>query len=159
MIEPFIPPVAAEATVPTIEWQEIVNAILYVLLTEYSWRQMPHDLPNGKTAHHSFRIWNQQGAWEPIMTHLRKRVRVENGRDPEPGDAIIDIYRHWLSKQYRFAGQVQQALEVEQRRFQAHSYDLAHTSHEAPDRSFYGNGDGRSARADQARGSGHSAAD
>jgi putative transposase len=45
MIEPFIPPVSAEATVPTIERREIVNAILYVLRTGCSWRQMPHDLP------------------------------------------------------------------------------------------------------------------
>lgn len=90
MIEPFIPSVSAEATVPSIERREIVNAILYVLRTGCSWRQMPHDLPNGKTAHHYFRIWSQQGVWEPIMTHLRKRVRVENGRDPEPSAAIID---------------------------------------------------------------------
>lgn len=90
LIEPFIPGVSAEATVPTIERREIVNAILYVLRTGCSWRQMPHDLPNGKTAHHYFRIWSHQGIWEPIMTHLRKRVRVERGRDPEPSAAIID---------------------------------------------------------------------
>jgi transposase len=90
MIEPSIPAVSAEATVPTIERREIVNAILHVLRTGCLWRQMPHDLPNGKTAHHYFRIWSQQGMWEPIMAHLRKRVRVENGRDPEPSAAIID---------------------------------------------------------------------
>jgi putative transposase len=90
LIESFIPAVSAEARVPTIERREIVNAILYVLRTGCSWRQMPHDLPNGKTAHHYFRIWTKQGVWEPIMTHLRKRVRAKMGREPEPSAAIID---------------------------------------------------------------------
>jgi transposase len=90
LIEPFIPKVSEDATVPTIERRELVNAILYVLRTGCSWRQMPHDLPNGKTAHHYFRIWSKQGIWEPIMTHLRQRVRTKIGREPEPSAAIID---------------------------------------------------------------------
>jgi len=90
LIEPFIPAVSKLATIPTIERREIVNAILYVLRTGCSWRQMPHDLPNGKTAHHSFRIWTQAGVWEPIMTHLRKCVRTSLGREEEPSAAIID---------------------------------------------------------------------
>src|SRR5947209_5808056 len=90
LIEPFIPKVSAQATVQTIERREIVNAIFYVLRTGCSWRQMPHDLPNGKTAHHYFRIWSKQGIWEPIMAHLRQRVRKEMGRDPEPSAAVID---------------------------------------------------------------------
>ncbi len=32
----------------------------------------------------------------------------------------IDTYRRWLSEKYRLAGQIQQALEVERARFQAH---------------------------------------
>jgi transposase len=90
LIEPFIPKLSTAAAGPTIPRREIVNAILYVLRTGCSWRQMPHDLPNGKTAHHYFRIWTHMGIWEPIMTHLRKRVRTQAGRDPEPSAAIID---------------------------------------------------------------------
>ncbi|WP_236031655.1 IS5 family transposase [Ktedonospora formicarum] len=90
LIEPFIPKVSANATIPTIDRRELVNAILYVLRTGCSWRQMPHDLPHGKTAHHYFRMWSQQGVWEPIMTHLRKRSRAAMGRDPEPSAVIID---------------------------------------------------------------------
>ena len=89
-IEPFIPKVSSNATVQTIERRELVNAILYVLRTGCSWRQMPHDLPNGKTAHHYFRIWAKAGIWEPIMTSLRKQVRQRIGRDAEPSAAVID---------------------------------------------------------------------
>jgi putative transposase len=51
---------------------------------------MPHDLPNGKTAHHYFRIWTQASVWDQITTHLRKAVRQQMQRDPEPSAAIID---------------------------------------------------------------------
>lgn len=51
---------------------------------------MPHDLPNGKTAHYYFRIWTKAGIWEPIMTRLRKQVRQKMGRDAEPSAAVID---------------------------------------------------------------------
>lgn len=89
-IEPFIPKVSSQATVPTIERRELVNAILYVLRTGCSWRQMPHDLPNGKTAHHYFRTWTKAGIWEPIMAGLRKQIRQHLGREEEPSAAVID---------------------------------------------------------------------
>src|SRR5690348_12174292 len=76
LIEPFLPKISPLATVETIDRREIMNAIFYVLRTGCSWRQMPHDLPNGKTAHHYFRIWTKLGIWELIMDHLRKQVRT-----------------------------------------------------------------------------------
>lgn len=90
LIESFIPACSEKATVPTIERRESVNAILYVLRTGCSWRQMPHDLPNGKTAHHYFRIWTKARIWEPIMASLRKQIRQKMGRDAEPSAAVID---------------------------------------------------------------------
>jgi transposase len=62
----------------------------YLLRTGCSWRQMPHDLPNGKTVYHSFRKWKLDGTWEKAMTALRKHVRVQMGREEEPSAAIID---------------------------------------------------------------------
>jgi len=51
---------------------------------------MPHDLPNGKTVYHYFRLWKLDGTWEKAMSSLRKLVRTQMGRDPEPSAAIID---------------------------------------------------------------------
>ncbi|GLV56043.1 hypothetical protein KDH_28870 [Dictyobacter sp. S3.2.2.5] len=59
--------------------REIVNGILYLLRTGCSWRQMPHDLPNGKTVYHYFRRWKLDGTWEKAMTALRKQVRTQRG--------------------------------------------------------------------------------
>jgi len=55
-------------------------------------RQMPHDVPNGKTVPHAFRTWKRDGMWEKAMTALRKHVRVQMGREEEPSAAIIDSH-------------------------------------------------------------------
>jgi transposase len=90
LLAPYIPEPSAQAARETISRREIVNAILYVLRTGCSWRQMPHDLPNGKTVYHYFRLWKLDGTWEKVMSSLRKQVRTQMGRDPEPSAAIID---------------------------------------------------------------------
>ena len=90
LLAPFIPQPSPEATRETVSRREIVNAVLYLLRTGCSWRQMPHDLPNGKTVYHYFRLWKRDGTWEKAMNSLRKQVRTHMGRDPEPSAAIID---------------------------------------------------------------------
>ncbi|HVU69552.1 MAG TPA: transposase [Ktedonobacteraceae bacterium] len=86
----FLPKPPADSPREPIPQREIVNGILYVLRTGCSWRQMPHDLPNGKTVYYSFRKWKLDGTWERVMTALRKHVRAQAGRQPEPSAAVID---------------------------------------------------------------------
>jgi putative transposase len=38
-----------------IPYQEILNAIFYVLKTGCGWRELPHDFPKWKTVYHYFR--------------------------------------------------------------------------------------------------------
>src|SRR6266852_4019664 len=83
ILAPFIPEPSPEATRETISRRELVNAILYLLRTGCSWRQMPHDLPNGKTVYHYFRLWKLDGTWEKAMAALRKQVRTQMGRQEE----------------------------------------------------------------------------
>jgi putative transposase len=90
ILAPFIPEPGIWSPREPIERREIVNGILYLLRTGCSWRQMPHDLPNGKTVYHYFRKWKLDGTWEHAMTALRKQVRVQMGREEEPSAAIID---------------------------------------------------------------------
>jgi transposase len=90
ILAPFIPGPSPNATQETIPRRELVNGVLYVLRTGCSWRQMPHDLPNGKTVYHYFRHWKLDGTWEQAMTALRKEVRRAIGREEEPSAAIID---------------------------------------------------------------------
>ena len=90
ILAPFIPEPGIWSPREPIARREIVNGILYLLRTGCSWRQMPHDLPNGKTVYHYFRQWKLDGTWEKAMTALRKQVRVQMGREEEPSAAIID---------------------------------------------------------------------
>lgn len=90
ILEPFIPEPGAWSPCEPIPRREIVNGILYLLRTGCSWRQMPHDLPTGKTVYHYFRKWKRDGIWERAMTAMRKQVRHQMGREEESSAAIIE---------------------------------------------------------------------
>lgn len=90
ILEPLIPEVSEDATVPTISRREIVNGILYVLRSGCPWRLMPHDLPAWGTVYYYFRTWRTAGIWDKAMEALRKKMRKKQGRDEEPSAAVID---------------------------------------------------------------------
>ena len=90
ILEPLIPEVSEDATVPTISRREIVNGILYVLRSGCPWRLMPHDLPAWGTVYYYFRTWRIAGIWDKAMHALRKQMRQKQGRDQEPSAAVID---------------------------------------------------------------------
>jgi len=90
ILEPLIPEVSEDATVPTISRREIVNGILYVLRSGCPWRLMPHDLPAWGTVYYYFRMWRIAGIWDKAMEVLRKQMRQKQGRDEEPSAAVID---------------------------------------------------------------------
>jgi putative transposase len=70
-------------------WQ-IVNAIFYITRTGGQWRMMPKDLPPWQTVYGYFRRWTRQGLWPRINAALVERVRVQDGRKPQPSAAVID---------------------------------------------------------------------
>lgn len=74
----------------SVDEREIVDAILYVLHTGCSWRALPHDLPKWETAYAYLRRWEADGTWERVLAGLRRAVRVQAGRDPEPSAGSID---------------------------------------------------------------------
>jgi len=89
ILESLIPKPTEEGATRAIDRREIVNAILYVVRSGCSWRQMPHDLPAWQTAYHYFRHWKLDGTWEKVMTALRKQVRVTLNREEDPSAAVI----------------------------------------------------------------------
>ena len=70
--------------------REVVNAALYVVRAGCPWRMLPHDLPEWKYVHHQFVQWCDDGTWAKINAALRRTLRTEEGRDPEPSVGIID---------------------------------------------------------------------
>ncbi len=68
----------------------MVNAILYLLRTGCSWRQLPKDFPPWETVYWHFKRWRDDGSLDALHDTLRERVREAEGRDAQPTAAIID---------------------------------------------------------------------
>ena len=75
---------------PEVDLREVVNAILYVLHEGCRWRALPHDLPAWGTVYWYFAQWTDDGTLVRIHDALRRQVREQAGRDPEPSAVIID---------------------------------------------------------------------
>jgi putative transposase len=68
----------------------LVNASFYVLRTGCAWRYLPREYPPWQTVYATFRRWRLQGVWQRVHEALRRSVRLQAGRDPEPSAAIMD---------------------------------------------------------------------
>lgn len=70
--------------------REIVDAILYVVRTGCSWRQLPRDFPPWQTVYWYFARWEAQGVTERIQRVLRQRIRRSEGRTDDPSAGVMD---------------------------------------------------------------------
>nr|WP_222132209.1 IS5 family transposase [Pseudonocardia sp. C8] len=68
----------------------VIDTILYVLVSGCAWRLVPHDLAPWGTAYRWFAAWTADGTWARVHDTLRDRVRVADGRDPQPSAAVPD---------------------------------------------------------------------
>ena len=92
-LQPLIPSARPGGRHRSVDEREIINAILYVTHTGCCWRAMPHDLPQWETAAAYLRRWEADGTWERVLATLRRAVRVQAGRDPEPRAGSSDSQR------------------------------------------------------------------
>lgn len=70
--------------------RELINGMLYVNHTGCQWRDLPHDFPPWQTVYGYFEDLVEAGVWKEINDILRRGVRQQAGRDPEPSVVIID---------------------------------------------------------------------
>ena len=75
---------------PGTPFREIVNALCYLSRTGCQWRMLPHDFPDWHFVYKWFRQWCGDETLTKLNTALRKRIRIEEGRDPDPSLGIID---------------------------------------------------------------------
>jgi putative transposase len=68
----------------------MMNAIRYRVRTGCAWRLLPHDFPPWSTVQKCFYRWRNGGVFEIINKALIPRVRVEEGRRPDPTAGSID---------------------------------------------------------------------
>jgi len=89
-IEELLPPEVGGGRHRDTDMRAVVNAILYLLRSGCSWRMLPKDFPPRTTVYEYFSRWRQDGTLTRLHDALRRQVRVEAGRDPEPSAGIID---------------------------------------------------------------------
>ncbi len=68
----------------------IVDAILYVVRTGCSWRQLPTDFPPWQTVYWYFTGWENAKVTEKILAAVRTQLRVQEARHPEPSAGPVD---------------------------------------------------------------------
>jgi putative transposase len=73
-----------------VDMREVLNSILYLVRSGCQWDMLPHDLLKKSTVYDSFAQWRDDGTWQEILDALRRRVRVEAGREPSPSAGSID---------------------------------------------------------------------
>ena len=72
------------------DMRQVVNGILYLLRSGCSWRMLPKDFPPHTTVYEYYSRWRKDGTVIRLHDALRRQVRVESGRDPEPSAGVID---------------------------------------------------------------------
>ncbi|WBB54679.1 IS5 family transposase [Verrucosispora sp. WMMD573] len=90
LVEPLLPPPRTGGRPEKHPRRDVVNAILYVVRTGCSWRQLPVDFPPWQTVYWYFTRWEEDDVTERILVALRRRVRAAQGRAAEPTAGIID---------------------------------------------------------------------
>src|SRR3954465_15512787 len=90
IVEPMLPLIKSPGRIPKHPRRAIVDAILYVVRTGCSWRQLPVDFPPWPTVYWYFVRWEDEDLTERMLAILRRRVRAGHGRNEEPSAGIID---------------------------------------------------------------------
>src|SRR5215207_152465 len=87
IVEPWLTPAARadrRGRPREVDLREVTNAVLYVLQEGCRWRALPHDFPAWQTVYWYFARWSDDDTLVRIQDALRRRLRQEAGRDPEP---------------------------------------------------------------------------
>jgi len=90
LVEALLPAVKTAGRPEKHPRRALVDAILYVVRTGCSWRQLPADFPPWQTVYWYFARWEEQKVTEAMLAALREQLRIQQGRDAQPSAGIID---------------------------------------------------------------------
>jgi putative transposase len=90
---PLIPPAKAGGRPRSVEMRQVINAILYIVVTGAQWRMLPTEDPKWQTVYAYFRQWRDDNTWQRIHDTLRAAVRRRAGRHKHPTAGCLDSQR------------------------------------------------------------------
>lgn len=90
VIAPFLPARRRVGRPRTVDLREVVNAILYMLMTGCQWRMLPEHFPPRSTVQGYFYAWRDPRLWPRINRALVRLERRRQGRHEDPTAGVID---------------------------------------------------------------------
>ncbi|CUW48546.1 IS5 family transposase [Novacetimonas hansenii] len=90
LLEPYIFKAKPGGRPRSTNVREVINAIFYVLKTGCMWRSLPRDFPPWQTVYRYFRHLGTSKAFDNAFRDMYERLRVKDGRNPEPSLLIVD---------------------------------------------------------------------
>lgn len=73
-----------------VDMRQVLNAILYLVVSGVQWRLLPTSYPKWQTVYTYFRQWRDDGTWQRIHDTLRAAVRRRAGRHKHPTAGCLD---------------------------------------------------------------------
>ena len=89
-IKDFFPAPKATGRPREVEFREVVNAIVFLVVTGCQWRMLPKDYPKWQIVYHYFQRWQKDGIWYRIHETLRSDLRRKKGRHKHPTAGSLD---------------------------------------------------------------------
>jgi len=89
-IKGLIPPAKPGGRPRTLDMRQVVNAILYLLVTGIQWRYLPRDYPCWQSVYYYFQRWRKDGTWQRLHDTLHAQVREAAGRHKHPTAGCLD---------------------------------------------------------------------
>jgi transposase len=103
-IEPIIPPQEGPGRPREVDLRRVVDPLMYMDCTGCLWPMIHLDFPPSGMIRYYFDTWNEDGTLLEIHDTLRRKVREQQVRNPEPTAIIIDsqtvgcplgVHRSW----------------------------------------------------------------
>ncbi len=92
-LSPLVPAAKPGGRPRALDMREVINAILYIVVTGCQWRMLPHDYPKWQSVYAYFKQWRDDGTWQRIHDTLRAEVRRRAGRHKHPTAGCLDSQR------------------------------------------------------------------
>ncbi len=89
-ISPLVPPAKPGGRPRSLDMREVINAILYIVVTGAQWRMLPRDYPKWQSVYTYYAQWRDDGTWQRIHDTLRAEVRRRAGRHKHPTAGCLD---------------------------------------------------------------------
>lgn len=86
----MLPPPELVGRKRSVKLRDIINALCYLARSGCQWRLLPKEYPKWQTVYYYFRKWRDTQWFVQLNHQLRRKVRLQTGKQADASAAIID---------------------------------------------------------------------